>query len=128
MTIRNTGRKGWILLTLTHNDSSWKEVRTGIWMPVLKQRSWRSATYWFAPRGLCSPFSYSFQDHMPKDSSASSTLTLPHQSLITTMPSHTCLYRPILIESFSSHMTLACAKMEHTRVHTHTHTHTQCVK
>lgn len=74
------GRKMFIWHTLSYSSSSLMEDRTGTqtWRQDLMQILWRGAAYCFAPHGfLISPFSYSTQDHQPRNGPTHHELSIP---------------------------------------------------
>ena len=47
-----------MLQSLCHQGKSEQELKRGIWMHEVEQRSHRSAAYWLTPHGLLSLLSY----------------------------------------------------------------------
>jgi hypothetical protein len=67
MTLRNLGRKGFLLLVLPHYSPASLEVKEGTQGRILETgveaEAWRSVVYWLVLRGPFSLTSYSTQDY-----------------------------------------------------------------
>lgn len=77
------------------------EVRAGTWRQELKQRPWKSVTYWIAFYDLLIYLFYTSQAHMPKYGTASSGLRPPTSTISQKVP-HRYIYRPHLWRQPSS--------------------------
>lgn len=121
---KQPGRKQCISLPVPHNSPSWNLVRAGIWMQELKQRPWRSAVYWLAPQGLSSHFSYSIQDHLPRNGNAHSELDTPTSITNHNNTPWTWLQANLSWESLFPNDCSLC-QVGHTYKYTHAHAHTK---
>lgn len=87
MTKRNLGEEGiyFSLCVVHHLGNSGQELKAGIWRQELKQRPWRSVTYWLLSHGLFIWLSYGTQDHKPGVVPSRVIWSFPYQSSIKKM-------------------------------------------
>lgn len=114
MTKGNLGRVGFTSLCRLQSviwGGQGSSLEAGTWKWELKQRPWRHATYWLAPHGPLSLFSYTTRNHLHRGGTAHCGLGPLYQSLIRKMPHRVPVSRLVggifSVEVPSSQMTLA---------------------